>query len=204
MPSAKPKMMLGSDKKSAGQRVTRTGSKKPANRTNDKGNISQKKRPVNVRKLGKEQMIAVTYRNRTPQDDAYILQITRQQLGTVHEQAFGEPFPDVQFMRYIQSGAPTFMVLQNERPIGYYSYLLGHDKKMHISALVIEQEFQSKGIGSEVMKHLEADAMLQGVQLLEVFVQETNKTSLAFTKSLGFQEVFRVTPFTIAFQKKIG
>lgn len=146
----------------------------------------------------------IEFRPRQPEDDAYIVHLTEEQLGSIHEQAFQEPFPREQFLRYLQSGAPTFIVLRNDKRIGYFSYLIGHDGTMHISAMVIEPQFQSDGIGTAVMKRLEADAVANGVRMLEVFVQAGNEKSLNFTRKLGFVEVYHVTPNTICFHKPIA
>ena len=147
--------------------------------------------------------IELAYRGRTPSDDAFIVQLTKEQLGTIHQEAFGEPFPENQFLRYIQSGAPTMMIQRGEHPIGYYSYLLGEPGKMHVTALVIDKKHQSVGVGKEVMKKLERDARAMGVVVMEVFVQDTNESSLEFTKGLGFVEAYRIDPHTIAFQKRL-
>lgn len=146
----------------------------------------------------------IMFRPRQVDDDAYIVHLTEEQLGSIHQQSFQEPFPREQFLGYLQSGAPTFVVERDGKRIGYFSYLLGHDGTMHISAMVIEPQHQSDGIGSAVMKRLEQDAVSQGVQVLEVYVQAANEKSLAFTRKLGFVEAYRVTPTTVCFQKRIG
>jgi GNAT superfamily N-acetyltransferase len=146
----------------------------------------------------------LAFRPRTPDDDDYILQLTEEQLAAVHQQAFGEVFPRERFRRYLQSGAPTVVVEQGKKRIGYYSYLLQPEGKMHISALVIEPAYQSTGVGSQVMRHLEDEARKHGIHTLEVFVQAGNERSLAFTRKLGFIEVYYVTPTTICFHKHIA
>ncbi|MBX5435635.1 MAG: GNAT family N-acetyltransferase [Alicyclobacillaceae bacterium] len=148
--------------------------------------------------------LQVSFRPRTEEDDPYILQLTEEQLGSIHQQAFQEPFPREPFLGYLRSGAPTFIVEQNHKRIGYYSYLIGPDARMHISALVIERDHQSEGVGTAVMKKLEDDARAMGVQLLEVFVQTNNERSLAFTRKLGFVEAYPVGPNTWCFQKRLG
>lgn len=145
----------------------------------------------------------LTFRGRTPADDDYIMQLTEEQLGSVHQLAFGEPFPREQFLQYIQSGAPTVVVERNGKRLGYYSYLVGPDGKMHVSAMVIDPHHQSNGVGTQVMKQLEAQALKQGVHTLEVFVQANNERSLAFTRKLGFNESFRLEPNTMVFQKQL-
>ncbi|MCL6444364.1 MAG: GNAT family N-acetyltransferase [Alicyclobacillus sp.] len=156
------------------------------------------------RKTGSKPASELVFRPRRPEDDEYIVQLTEEQLGAVHAQAFQEPFPRDQFLRYLQSGAPTVLVERGGKRIGYYSYLIGPDAKMHIGAMVIERNHQSNGIGTAVMKQLEKEAAERGVQILEVFVQANNERSLAFTRKLGFTEVFRIHPNTICFQKRIG
>lgn len=147
--------------------------------------------------------VELSFRPRTADDDQYIVDLTEAQLGSIHQRSFGEPFPRQQFLSYIQSGAPTYVVLQNGTRIGYYSYLIGPDNKMHVTALVLEQSQQSVGLGTEVMEQLEREAKDKGVHTLEVFVQESNAKSLAFTRKLGFIEAFRPMPNTIGFQKRI-
>jgi L-amino acid N-acyltransferase YncA len=139
---------------------------------------------------------------RTIEDDPYILQLTREELGETHARAYGEPFPDQNFLRYIQSGAPTYVIENKGQKLGYYSYLIGPDQKMHISALVIEPKWQSSGMGKSVMAQLEHVARTHGVKVMEVFIQDNNTRSVQFTKSLGFNEVYRFAPNTICFQKQ--
>ncbi len=184
---------------------------KASNRSATKGHRS-KKPTTKARKAGSSAKTAaakdtnppkLTFRPRTLEDDAYILHLTEEQLGAIHEQAFQEPFPREQFQRYLQSGAPTFVVERGTKRVGYFSYLLGQNATMHISALVIEPQHQSDGIGTAIMNRLEQDARAQGMLALEVYVQSNNEKSLAFTRKLGFVEAYRVTPTTICFQKQI-
>lgn len=171
-------------------KATRKTSAKPAGKSPRK----DKKQP---------EAVQLSFRPRTVQDDEFILDLTQSELGGVHQQSFGEPFPREEFRRYLQSGAPTTIVSLKEKPIGYYSYLVGHEGKMHVSALVIHPSHQSDGVGTRVMEKLEKDARGLGVHTLEVFVQEVNAKSLSFTKKLGFVEVYRVPPNTVCFQKVI-
>ena len=161
------------------------------------------KRSAATKKAVKKQPV-LSFRPRSAADDEYILQLTEAQLGNVHQQAFGEVFPREQFLRYLQSGAPTVVVERAKKRIGYYSYLINPDGKMHISAMVIHPEHQSDGIGTNVMSEVEREAKEKGVHTLEVFVQTGNDKSLAFTRKLGFFEAYYVTPTTICFQKVIG
>jgi ribosomal protein S18 acetylase RimI-like enzyme len=185
MQQAKPNLI-------AKQKVSRFQEQKKRN-TRNKKNVGAMANP----------QIALQYRMRTVEDDPYILQLTRQELGETHARAFGEPFPEQDFLRYIQSGAPTYLIENKGNKVGYYSYLVGPDQKMHVSALVIDPKRQSSGIGKAVMDQLESVAKSAGVKTMEVFVQESNTRSIEFTKSLGFNEVFRFPPHTICFQKQI-
>ncbi|GMA49610.1 hypothetical protein GCM10025857_09670 [Alicyclobacillus contaminans] len=143
------------------------------------------------------------FRPRSIEDDDFIVELTESQLATVHQQAFGQPFPRAQFRQYLQSGAPTVVVEQGDRRIGYYSYLVNPDGTMHISAMVIDPKHQASGIGSKVMRHLEEEALRMGVHTLEVYVQTGNEKSLSFTRKLGFTEAYPVTPTTLCFRKSL-
>lgn len=186
------------------QRQRKSSVRTASNTQKRKAGTKQGKRVASTTKKPKQSVQQITFRPRRPDDDAYIIHLTEEQLGTIHEQSFQEPFPREQFLRYLQSGAPTFIVERGDKRIGYFSYLIGHEGTMHISAMVIEPQYQSDGIGTAVMKQLETDAISQGVQVLEVFVQSNNQKSLAFTRKLGFVEAYQVTPTTICFQKRVA
>lgn len=179
-------------KAKSGRRAAGAGRKRALNRGSKQKSVAKGKAPT------------LNYRDRVPADDAYILQLTEGQLAAVHERAFGEPFPREQFMNYVQSGAPVTVIEYGGNRIGYYTYLIGQDGKMHISAMVIDKQYQSKGIGTAVMTRVEQEAMTKGVHILEVYVQANNEQSLGFTRQLGFVEVFRVPPNTICFQKRLS
>ncbi|SFU35814.1 GNAT family N-acetyltransferase [Alicyclobacillus macrosporangiidus] len=162
------------------------------------------KRRTHGARPGKPAEVLLTFRAREPGDDAFILQLTEAELDDVHQQSFGVPFPREQFLAYLRSGAPTVVVERDGKPIGYYSYLIAPDGKMHVSAMVIDPAHQSEGIGTRVMQHMEDEARAHGVHTMEVFVQANNEKSLAFTRKLGFVERFRVAPHSICFQKPVA
>lgn len=145
----------------------------------------------------------LTFRPRRPEDDAFIVALTEEQLGRAHQEATGEPFPRAQFERLIQSGMPTVVVEQGEKRIGYYTYLVGADGIMHIHALVLEKG-RRKEWGEKVMQHLEEEARRLGAHTLQVLVLARQPQSVAFTKELGFVEAYRMPPHTICFQKAVS
>ncbi|RIV26702.1 GNAT family N-acetyltransferase [Alicyclobacillaceae bacterium I2511] len=147
---------------------------------------------------------ALHFRPRTDEDDSYIMDLTERELGRIHREAFGDPFPREPFLRYLQSGAPTVILEQGGHRIGYYSYLIGPDLKMHVTALVLDSVHQAQGLGRKVMNYLEEQAYTQGVRVMEVFVQDNNTKSLAFTKELGFTEAYRIPPNSICFRKTVA
>jgi len=164
----------------------------------------QMSKPVQKPSKSKKVVLeTLSFRTRLPADDAYIIRLTEEELGEIHLRAFGEPFPREQFLRYIQSGAPTILIEKGNKTVGYYSYLIGQDGKMHISALVIDQEHQQDGLGTRVMQQIETEAAVQGIHTLEVFVQANNERSIAFTRKLGFQPVYDVPPNSVCFHKAV-
>ncbi|MBF8376969.1 GNAT family N-acetyltransferase [Alicyclobacillus mali] len=163
-------------------------------------------KPTTARQVASHAVPAeeVRYRSRRAEDDDWIVQLARRELGVVHEQAFGEPFPESELRQYLQSGMPTVVIERNGRPVGFYSYLPSAVGKVHVSALVIDSKFQRKGIGRKAMEHLEAEVRRTGAHTLEVFIQDVNPSSLAFAKQLGFREVARVEPRTLVLWKVIS
>ncbi|WP_062308892.1 GNAT family N-acetyltransferase [Alicyclobacillus sendaiensis] len=181
-----------------GNRPRRAGPRRPRARAHAK--------PTKARQPAARAPVAeeVSYRPRRPEDDDWIVQLARRELGGVHEQVFGEPFPEAELRQYLQTGMPTVVIERNGRPVGFYSYLPSAEGKVHVSALVIDSKFQRKGIGRRAMEHLEAEVRRMGAHTLEIFIQEVNPRSLAFAKQLGFREVARVEPGTLVLWKVVS
>lgn len=177
------------------KRSRRAGPKRPRARAASKPERSGQAAARPVR--GEE----IQYRARRPEDDEWIVELARRELGRVHEQAFGEPFPEGELRQYLASGMPTVVIERNRKPVGFYSYLPSAEGKVHVSALVIDSKFQRMGLGRKAMEKLESDVKRMGAHTLEVFIQEVNPRSLAFARQLGFREVARVEPRTVVLWK---
>jgi ribosomal protein S18 acetylase RimI-like enzyme len=142
-------------------------------------------------------------RERTPQDDDFILQLTEEQWRTAPMQQ-GSPFPREVFARYLQSGMPTRVIERDGKRIGYYSYVVGPDGRLHVSALVVEPTQQTDPVLGTVLEHLEQDARSHGARVMEVLVPADHERGLGLTERLGFREVWRLPQGLVVFQRVVA
>ncbi|MCL6636504.1 MAG: GNAT family N-acetyltransferase [Alicyclobacillus sp.] len=144
------------------------------------------------------------FRQRTPGDDEFILQLTESQVSRAHQQAFNQPFSREVFARYLNAGAPVVVVERGKQRIGYYTYVMGPEGMLHINALVIHPAHQSDATGNQVMAQIERQAVALGAQGVQLFVEADNVKAVEFVRRHGFVERYRLGPGAVCFQKVLN
>ncbi|MBX6352803.1 MAG: GNAT family N-acetyltransferase [Thermoflavifilum sp.] len=141
-------------------------------------------------------------RDRTPQDDEFILQLTEEQWRTMPQP--GAPaFPRDVFARYLQSGMPTRVVERGGKRIGYYSYVVGPDARLHVSAFMLEPTEQTDGVLQTVREHLEGEARRYGVRVMEVLIPADHARGTQLAERLGFREAVRMPQGLVVYQRAV-
>ncbi|UOF90581.1 GNAT family N-acetyltransferase [Fodinisporobacter ferrooxydans] len=148
--------------------------------------------------------LEMAFRPYQPDDTSWIVDLTQKELGAIYQSAYRVPLTPFQIQQLLQMGQQTRVVLYQNKPIGYYTFFSDDSGKRHITSLVIDHSKQRKGIGTEVMRKIEDQAKQDGIRVLEVFIQATNKPCIAFSEKLGF--TYAEPPYmnTICMQKFIG
>ncbi len=72
----------------------------------------------------------------------------------------------------------------NGKEIGMCEYKIGYD--VYISLLIVNKDFQNRGIGSQIYKLLESKFKSQGVQKISLEILEDGDRSKDFWTKLGF------------------
>jgi len=71
--------------------------------------------------------------------------------------------------------------------VGYCSYALtGMNSEMKIEQLYLRQEFQGKGLGKLMLRHIEEQSRILGLHTLTLQVNKLNLAAIAFYHKAGF------------------
>ena len=65
-------------------------------------------------------------------------------------------------------------------------------KNLWITAIVLKQNWQRRKIGHQVMTHLIDECIKEGINAIELGVQQNNEAALNFYKEIGFQKFDQV------------
>ena len=144
----------------------------------------------------------ITLRPFSPEDQAWIMQVTKDEMGPVFQESYGYDLNLDNVIQYVRS-AQTRMVTVNDQLAGYVSVVIDDGGKMNIGSLVLSLPHKRRGYGTRIMKLLEQEARGMGLMELEGFVQSSNQASINFLKKLGFQEVPSMQTQTIVMVKNL-
>ncbi|HHF2920821.1 GNAT family N-acetyltransferase [Vibrio vulnificus] len=93
-----------------------------------------------------------------------------------------------------RSIANAHLVYDNDEPCGFFVYYFTFStttgrKGLHLDDLYILEDFQGKGIGTDIMKHLENLAKSNGCARFEWWCLENNKKAEGFYRELGARKL---------------
>ncbi len=135
-----------------------------------------------------KQPAQITLRPLSPVDQAWIMQVTKEEMGPIFLESYGYELNLDNVMQYVHS-AQTRIILVNDQLAGYVSVVVDESGKMNVGSLVLTGSHKRQGYGTRIMKLLEQEARSMGLIEMEAFVQSSNQASLHFLQKLGFQEV---------------
>ena len=144
----------------------------------------------------------ITLRPFSPGDQAWIMQVTKDEMGPIFQESYGYDLDLDNVIQYVRS-AQTRMVTVNDQLAGYVSVVVDDSGKMNIGSLVLSLPHKRRGYGTRIMKLLEQEARGMGLMELEGFVQSSNQPSINFLKKLGFREVPSMQTQTIVMVKSL-
>jgi len=98
--------------------------------------------------------------------------------------------------KFIVTGLPAYVAKAKNHVAGFVSYAESEDALI-IVALGVLPEYQTLGIGKELIKEVECEAMHMHKRRVLVSTSNDDLPALAFYQSLGFQ-IYEVKPNVIA------
>ncbi len=135
-----------------------------------------------------KQPAQITLRPLSPVDQAWIMQVTKEEMGPIFLESYGYELNLDNVMQYVHS-AQTRIILVNDQLAGYVSVVVDESGKMNVGSLVLTGSHKRQGYGTRIMKLLEQEARSMGLIEMEAFVQSSNQASFHFLQKLGYQEV---------------
>ena len=135
-----------------------------------------------------KQPAQITLRPLSPVDQAWIMQVTKEEMGPIFLESYGYELNLDNVVQYVHS-AQTRIILVNDQLAGYVSVVVDESGKMNVGSLVLTGSHKRQGYGTRIMKLLEQEARSMGLIEMEAFVQSSNQASFHFLQKLGYQEV---------------
>ena len=79
----------------------------------------------------------------------------------------------------IDNGYQYFFIIENEKPIGYFAYKIDHSRdQLFMSKIYIYSDQRGKGIGKNVLRHLEKLSHDAGISKISLTVYHKNTNSI--------------------------
>ena len=80
-----------------------------------------------------------------------------------------------------------FIIQAEEEDVGYL-WMNEEHSLLWITAIVLEEEWQRKGIGNQIIQKLIKSCKDTGKEAIELGVQQNNKAAINFYKEMGFEK----------------
>lgn len=142
-------------------------------------------------------MTALSYRPGAPEDEPFLLELYAESRA---EEMAQIPWPDEQKRAFLQTQAGArrqhydayypsnqhLIVLRGDGPVGHL-WFDRKEERIHILDIAIHTRYCNEGIGTAVMKGLQAEAAESG-KAVTIYV-ESYSCSLPFFVRLGFEQV---------------
>lgn len=120
-----------------------------------------------------------------PKDMNFIMALLRDNLGEVIRTSFKGNFDYKIYINNSIKEKYSLIILSDNIPCGFlWCSIKG--STIHVNTIVIEKEYQGKGIGKRVFGELEEIGRNTGMNFIQLGVQGSNKRALGFYKAIGF------------------
>ncbi|WP_018131632.1 GNAT family N-acetyltransferase [Effusibacillus pohliae] len=143
------------------------------------------------------------FRQREPKDDRFIIDLTLAVMGNVFEQSVGAPLTEDTIRQHLKSDETILIIERGGKPVGYTSYKIYKPGRMYWSSLILSPDHQSRGLGRQVVRHVEKVALANGVRRIEGHVQTDNRRAISFWLKNGFSITGMPVQGTLAIEKRL-
>ena len=101
-------------------------------------------------------------------------------------------------LRHVCRADSTVITARCRDELAGFAIMRFGTEEAHLDLLAVRRRFQRRGLGSEMVRWLEASARVAGVSVVHLEVRETNHGGHAFYRRLGYRRVGRVPGYYCA------
>jgi ribosomal protein S18 acetylase RimI-like enzyme len=133
----------------------------------------------------------IRFRPMNRSDIPSLVKMSRDNMTSIIRSAWGLEWRDEPLLEWLMSkDVDTEVVMLDDELVGYVS-LEVVDRYLFVTSIQLWKDMQHRGIGTEMMKHVETKAVAAGYEGVELVVQMTNEAALHFYRHIGYRKVCR-------------
>jgi ribosomal protein S18 acetylase RimI-like enzyme len=136
-------------------------------------------------------MLDAVYREMERRDLPDLLIMSRENMASIILASWGVELRDEEVLHAILGPtAYTEVVESNGEIVGYYSVELTNGGAF-INAIQVRKGHQGRGLGTDMMRRIEDLAISHGANVIELWVQLTNRQAMGFYRHRGYRTMSR-------------
>lgn len=123
--------------------------------------------------------------------DVYIRPMVEQDVTSIisiEKNAYDFPWGQTIFQDCLRSGYSSWVIENNQTLIGYGVMLITSDES-HILNLCVHPDYQSRGIGKQLLNHFLEISIRENMHRIFLEVRPTNFRAIKLYLSMGFNEI---------------
>lgn len=129
------------------------------------------------------------FRSMMGRDLPELMSMSRDNMSHIIWMSWGLPWRDDNLLEILTDPENVIEVMENEGQIVAYFCVERHPRSLFISSIQVRKGWRGKGIGRAMMERVEAMALLQGLNAVELWVQNMNRRAISFYRYLGYRFV---------------
>jgi ribosomal protein S18 acetylase RimI-like enzyme len=133
----------------------------------------------------------IRFRAMNRSDIPVLVRMSRENMASIIRSAWGLEWRDEPLLEWLMSkDVDTEVAMLDEEVAGYVS-LEVVDRYLFVTSIQLWKEMQHRGLGTEMMRHVESKALESGYEGVELVVQMTNDAAMRFYRHIGYRRVCR-------------
>jgi ribosomal protein S18 acetylase RimI-like enzyme len=133
----------------------------------------------------------IQFRPMNRSDIPVLVKMSRENMAAIIRSAWGLEWRDEPLLEWLMSRDVDTEVVMVDGDLAGYVSLEVVDRYLFVTSIQLWKDLQRKGLGTEMMRHIESKAAESEYEGVELVVQMTNETALHFYRHLGYRRVCR-------------
>ena len=108
----------------------------------------------------------------------------------IENRVFPNPWPRYFFEKDLESSNAVAFVVEEKNKIVGYSLGMCVDVELHISNIAVDEDFQRRGLGGEMLREMERVAVERGCSFAYLEVRTTNVPAITMYRNKGYDILY--------------